>query len=94
MEWCAGKPASIWCGVEWSKLTAAEVGKQVVVIDQVQSLSSEVGTWMEEFTYFKCRCALARCTELAQVKVVGVCLFCSILSTLSHIASFSSSPLF
>lgn len=82
MEGCAGKPSSIWRGVERRKLTAVQVGKEVVVIAQVQSSSSEVGTWMEELKYLKCGCTLVWHTEPAQLKVVRVCLFCSILSTL------------
>lgn len=71
-----GKPSSIWRGVEGSELTVVEVGKEVVVVAQVQSSSREVGTWMEELKYLKCKRTLARRTEPAQLKVVGVCLFC------------------
>jgi len=53
-----GKPSGIWHGVEGRKLTAVEAGKEVVLVAQVQSSSSEVGTWMEELKCLKCRCTL------------------------------------
>lgn len=48
-----------------------EVGKEVVVVAQVQSLGSKVGTWMEELKRVKHRCALWWCTEPALLEVVG-----------------------
>lgn len=35
VEGCAGKPSSAWHGVEGRKLTAAEGGKEAVVVARV-----------------------------------------------------------
>lgn len=72
--------------MEGRKLTAAEVGKEVVVAAQMQGLSSEVGTWMEELKYLKCRCTLTWHTEPAQLKAVGVCFvaYCRPSDCLDH----------
>lgn len=35
---------------------ALRAGKEAVVVAQVQSLSSEAGTWVEELKAVKCRC--------------------------------------
>lgn len=70
VEGCAQKPRSIGHGVEGRKPATVEVGKEVVVVAQVQSLGSEVGTWMEDLKRVKLRCTLGCCAEPALLKVV------------------------